>query len=467
MVFGYGLEEMSPRHRATVGLALVLSFILGLLLAGCGNEVAQLKPPDAQSWPQSRRNSARDASIQKNVHIPLELVWEEEIDKTATSYLSPVCAGSFYVMSIEGEIWCYHADSGKIIWKSGVNGAGVGLPKIENDHVICMAVYPPPPEIKAIPAGYRFKCDLVCFNLNTGKKAWQFHVPSRLDYQMVEDFCVSAGRVYLVDNDSRMTVLDARTGKKIEEKRIFENRYVAGPPLLDNGKLFLATGNRGSEYEHFPYLKGQETESGTLPSPIDIPSDTSLVSMIDAATGSVAWEGSFDYPVQLAGVAGGRVIIVPRTFTGVIIAADADTGNIAWRYSIPPHTAPKEIAYSPNTSGIIFTYVDVAEPVNLRYLTSLDASTGKEQWKTLVKPSGRVDRPVVFGDYGAAVLSLGKEDGIIIFRCRDGEIVQHIRITNRRILFGFVLASDSRVFTLMEVPQEDSDDTHMVIGCYK
>lgn len=427
---------------------IIIGLAIGLVLAGCGNEVTRLREPDAQSWPQSRASSSRDASVQTNVHIPIELVWKKEIGKVETNGpLSPVCAGSFYIMSIEGQLWCFDADSGKLLWKTGIDGAGLGLPKIENDRVVCMAVYPAEGSGPLEP-NHRFSCDLVSFQIKTGKKIWQFRVPSRINWQSatsVVDFCVSGGRIYVVDNDSRLISVDAKTGKKISERLLFQDRYVIGPPLLEMSKLFIAT--------------------------FDEKSQKYLLSMIDTVTGSVAWEDSFDDPIRLAGVAGGTIIITPGLLEGDLTAADAETGSITWKYPLPRHNLVIDIAYSPNTASIMLSFLEYVTAGHRRYLTSVDIGTGKEQWKTEVKASGRLGIPIVFGDYGAVVLSGSNDDGIVIFRCRDGKVVQQVRIGANHLLFGFVLASDCKIFVLAEVPRGKrnglDEGNYTIIASYK
>ena len=164
------------------------------------------------------------------------------------------------------------------------------------------------------------------------------------------------GRIFVMDGESTVTALDARTGGQVWKVDVRpegkENDAFGGGVATGGGKVFVASGYR-------------------------------TMTALDAATGAVVWTVPVDVPLHGAPtVAGGRVYVID--VDNQIIAFDAATGQQTWSFRGIVEPARIMLASAPAVTGDT-----VIAPFSSGEVLALRASNGQPLWQRELSRTSR------------------------------------------------------------------------------
>jgi outer membrane protein assembly factor BamB len=161
-----------------------------------------------------------------------------------------------------------------------------------------------------------FECRLYCLDTATGQKLWTHSAGSHIESTPV----IIGNRVIVGAGDDGVICLDVKTGEQLW--RLERPAHVDTTPVLGDGVVYVGSG----------ISRRIDAEPGIF--------------ALDVNTGRVIWHTKFDLPVWATpaltdgilyvGLGNGRLLEGPRPPqkpAGAIVALDAMTGHVRWRYS--------------------------------------------------------------------------------------------------------------------------------------
>jgi len=171
---------------------------------------------------------------------------------------------------------------------------------------------------------------------------------------------VSDGKlIYAMDGEARIKAFDVNTGAEAWARNLNpdirrDKDSFGGGLAVSGGKLYVTSGFR-------------------------------LAGALDAATGEVLWEKTFDTPVRAAPAVNGNVVV----FTDVdnqMTALNKDTGEPAWTYQAL--VEPARILRT--TAPAVYENLFIA-PFSSGELVGIDANSGQQIWTQTLAQSSRTN----------------------------------------------------------------------------
>jgi outer membrane protein assembly factor BamB len=353
------MESLSGAPKAARAGALAIAAIVALAIAGCGSsssgESANLT---GSGYPGVDAANTRNPSSQidsSNV-TSLGVAWTAPIPGTSNfgSYAStPVIdKGVIYSQDLASNVQALSLDSGKVIWTKNYSQPDEG------------------PNGIVVAGGRVFGAtptEAFALNQKTGKQLWSVVLPKN-EHEGIDmapgyhDGMVYVSTVPLNTSEEYegggvgvLWALDAKTGKKLwhfntvpsnlwGNPKVNSGGGVWYPPAFDEkGFMYFGTGNPA------PFPGTPEFPSGTSRPGPNLYTDSLI--KLNAKTGKLKWfhqvtphdlyDWDFQGPPILMKV-GGKQAVVAAGKSGIVLAADRETGKVIWQRAIGKHSGHDE-----------------------------------------------------------------------------------------------------------------------------
>jgi outer membrane protein assembly factor BamB len=362
-------------------------------------------------WTIFRHDNAHTGYSSENLKLPLELTWKYITTPKAGIPSSPaVSAGVAYFCS-DGRLYALNSDTGEMLWIYPSDrrltgeirtsplvgdelvyfGAGDGkLYAIRKEdgqqawNFVAGAALNSSPVIEnGILYFGSASARLYALDARTGKPKWPggFHTPDAIETSPA----ISNGMIYFVSRDMVLWCALADTGKVKWTERIGPPTP-ASTPVVAGGTVYLAV---GSTLQAFQAQTGHVTWAVNLPDEITtapaVADDGIYFACKDgylygiSTNGKKKWKKQVEIGVSYAKstnpervlvysyaspvVAGNTVFLAGNK--GTLLAADAETGEVKWRYEVSPSRlgttkmSSVDISASPVVSnGALYIFAD-------------------------------------------------------------------------------------------------------------
>jgi outer membrane protein assembly factor BamB len=286
---------------------------------------------------------------------------------------------------------------------------------------------------------------LYALDARTGTSKWPGGFATRDDVSGSP--AVADGLVFFVSNDMVLYAVSAANGKWKWTQRVGSSSR-ASSPVVAEGTVYLATSN---------VIQAFQSKSGRLRWSLTLPSDVTTVPA--AANGAVylacrngklyaftnAGKLKWKEPADIGAPAYGSPVIAGDTVIvgankGILVAADVETGQVKWRYTVMPSTLDYgklkyvNIAAGPAVSnGVLYALADDGALHAFQYdvpdNTPPHVSTVVPSRDFLMHGAPPIEIAAVFSDPGSGV----KMDSIAL--TLDGESVEYKLIAERGIVY--------------------------------
>lgn len=270
------------------------------------------------------------------------------------------------------------------------------------------------------------------------RRAWSVSAgKGASDYErLVASPIVADGRVYVVDARSRVTALDAKSGREIWRKALTpkgeDDGHVSGGAAVAYGKVFIATGfaqvialkaEDGVELWRQPMPAPMRTAPTVRGGRVFAVTVDNQVFALDAETGKEIWNhtGITETASILGGgspAVDGDVVVVPFS-SGELIALRADNGRVLWSDSLGAARRTDQVSTLSHIRGR--PVIDRGRVFALSHggiMVAIDLRSGRRVWERQI---GGLESPWVAGDYiyiltsESEIACLARDDGRILW----------------------------------------------------
>lgn len=277
-----------------------------------------------------------------------QVKWKVPVE---TSFFPPsptVSKGAVYFVNSEGKLFAISIEDGKPLWSfDGKERPSRSSPFTQASPVVANGtVY------------FGGSQNFYALDTNNGKEIWQYKlnpVPQgdgTADKGLVQDpIVVANGVIYLADDNGRLYAIDAATGQKKLDEKIFTS-ITPSPLFYYKGSIyFVSTGKNKKIYKF-------SADTGGLVSEVNLSPTEGTVELESLAFGD-------------------GTLYFSRFFTQDFYAFDITTGKQKWFFKMKGHSGafPKEVGdlvYIGNYEEDMFK--------TKSYLHVLNAKTGEEIW---------------------------------------------------------------------------------------
>ena len=349
----------APKTARAGALTIAAILVLAIVVTGCGSSSSEESANlTGSGYPGVDAANTRNPSSQidsSNVSS-LGVAWTAAIPGTSNfgSYAStPVIdKGVIYSQDLASNVQALSLDSGKVLWTKNYSQPDEG------------------PNGIVVAGGRVFGAtptEAFALDQKTGKQLWSVVLP-RNEHEGIDmapgyhDGMVYVSTVPLNTSESYegggvgiLWALDAKTGKKLwhfntvpdslwGNPKVNAGGGVWYPPAFDEkGFMYFGTGNPA------PYPGTAQYPSGSSRPGPNLYTD-SLVKL-NANTGKLAWyhqvtphdlyDWDFQGPPILMKV-GGKQVVVAAGKSGIVLAADRETGKVIWQRAVGKHNGHDE-----------------------------------------------------------------------------------------------------------------------------
>lgn len=261
------------------------------------------------------------------------------------SFSFPAVEDDRIYLNRSGEIVCYDADSGEVVWRHVEPFLDfLSFPIVIDGHVIVGGGDPgegiswTAEPTEALDSARRHAHRIMCLDAETGEIVWEFYARSFAIYAPA----FFGDRVYVNDRHKHVYCLDAQTGRSIWEREI---KWINCTPIsLDGKRILIGT------YDGIVCLELEEGDmlwkfdcGGKVYRTPAIAYDRVYASVndvlycLDADKGELIWEKGFGSPITSSViVAGGKAAF--GTAGGTLYTVKAESGaicEILWLDDVP------------------------------------------------------------------------------------------------------------------------------------
>jgi outer membrane protein assembly factor BamB len=369
----------SDRRRFTLPASAILLAVAGTAFAW--NMLAKAAPPlppaeTRDGWWCFRGDAARSGGDGSAVGAKAGRLWafRETLDRMAWASSPAVWGGRVYVGNDNCALYCFHGETGDVLWTAPTRYPVFSSPAVVNGRVY-------------FGEGIHHHADarLYCHDAASGAKLWAFQTTSHVECSPT----IANGKIWFGAGDDGVYCLDEKTGEKIWQAR---GMHVDGSPLLVDGLVVVGAGYG---------------ETG--------------VGACRAGTGEKAWF------TRLPASSWGPPAIGPA---GLLVGIG--NGNFEHRLDDP---RAEIVCLSPQSGGIVWrtTLRDACLAAvavrdgrafvgdNSGDLSAFDAADGRRLWTFncghgVLSSAALAGNAVVFGCNGGHVHALRPDDGSEIWR---------------------------------------------------
>ena len=249
-------------------------------------------------------------------------------------------------------------NSAKLLWDAPVMNSVVSSPAVADGHVFVScedgAVY--------------------CFNANSGKVLWFFYQNKT---EMMSSPAVSDGCIYVGCNNGEVYALNASNGAELWN--FTTHGWVGSSPAVVNGIVFVGSRdgnlyalNAADGTKLWSFQTGDEVESSPAVSGgvVYFASDNFYVYAFNASTGKELWQVHTGSTISSPSICNGYLYI--GSYDGYVYCLNASTGASVWRY-----LTQDTVISSP---AVAYGCVYVGSEDGSVYC--LNASTGGKIWRS-------------------------------------------------------------------------------------
>jgi len=427
---------------ARAGVAAVVAIAVIAIAAGCGSSSGSDSGSSANftgsGYPGVDASNTRNpaSEIDSSNVSSLEVAWKAGIPGTSNfgSYAAtPVIdKGVIYSQDLGSNVQALSLDSGEVLWSRMYNQPDEG------------------PNGVVVAGGRVFGAtptEAFALDQKTGKQVWST-VLARNEHEGIDmapgyrNGMVYVSTVPLNTNEQYegggvgiLWALDAKSGKKIWHFNTVPNdlwgnpNVNAGggvwyPPAFDEkGFMYFGTGNPA------PYPGTPEFPSGSSrPGPNLY---TNSLIKLNAKTGKMVWyhqvtpHDLYDWDFQGPPIlmkAGGRQIVVAAGKSGIVLAADRETGKVLWQRAVGKHNGHDDdglLAMNGEASKI---KVGTLYPGTLGGVIAPMSTDGSTVFAPIVNYPGKVESGSQLGEGGAAgglVVALDAATGKVTWESKE------------------------------------------------
>lgn len=255
------------------------------------------------------------------------------------------------------------------------------------------------------------------------------------DSRFVSEPVIARGIVFAVDTESRVTAINAETGKEIWSKFLApeseeDDGHISGGLAFYRNRLYVTTGfgdvisldaasgeEIWREYIRSPMRSGPSVRSGRV---FVLTVDNRILSL-NAENGSILWEqeGIGDGASLLGGASpavDGTTIVVPFS-SGELVAMDIETGRMLWSDSLTAIRRTNSVASLAHIRGNpIIDRGRVYAISHAGIMASIDLKTGERIWDSEI---GGIGNPWIAGEY---IFLLSNDAEIICLSRATGQV---------------------------------------------
>lgn len=270
------------------------------------------------------------------------------------------------------------------------------------------------------------------------RRAWSVSAgKGASDYErLVASPIVADGRVYVVDARSRVTALDAKTGREVWRKALTpkgeEDGHVSGGAAIAYGKVYVTAGfaqvialkaEDGSEVWRQPMPAPMRTAPTVRGGRVFVTTVDNQVFALETETGKEIWNhsGITESASILGGgspAVDGDVVVVPFS-SGELIALRAANGRVLWSDSLAAARRTDQVSTLSHIRGR--PVIDRGRVFALSHggiMVAIDLRSGRRLWERQI---GGLESPWVAGDYlyvltsESEIACLARDDGRILW----------------------------------------------------
>jgi outer membrane protein assembly factor BamB len=332
-----------------------------------------------QNWPMFAHDPGHNGHTGEQMSFPSKLAWKysvslsaDELKSSSDNPSSPVVADGVVYFSSGRWLYAVNAETGSLKWRypsdSPLSTVIKSTPVIGEDFVYFGGgdgwLYAITKD-KGMPAWsfatkgminssptlvdgiiYVGSVDdrLYAIDALTGEQKWPGGFRTRDDVSTAP--AVAEGLVYFMSSDMNLYSAIASTGRLKWSYRIGIPGRASNPVVADNA-VYVAVGS---------LLQAYQTQSGHMKWGIRLPSDVTTTPA--AADGSIYFackngklyallssgKAKWKTPVDIGAPAYGSPVVVGNTIVvgankGTVLAVDAETGDVKWKYTVMPSSA--------------------------------------------------------------------------------------------------------------------------------
>lgn len=281
------------------------------------------------------------------------------------------CSGKYAVYATtKGEIVALDKNSGQSIWRFPTSGKIYSTPAIANGKLVCAST----------------DGSVYCLNLKTGKLDWKFET----EKPIVASPAIDGNMVFLGSSEGIFRAIDLKSGKLIWQFTEVEN-FVESKPLVYNGAVYF--GSWGNSFYALDKNAGtllwkREKYTNRMLSPaavwqvasggkLFIVAPDRRMTALDAKTGTEIWDsGKYSCRESIGISEDGKRIYIKNMTEGNVQAFDAGAGEqlLVWQ-------CQGEMGYEIGPSPIVQKDGLVFVPTSNGVILACDAKTQQVAWK--------------------------------------------------------------------------------------
>ncbi|HEY3329713.1 MAG TPA: PQQ-binding-like beta-propeller repeat protein [Capsulimonadaceae bacterium] len=251
--------------------------------------------------------------------------------------------GKIFAGNDDGNLYCFDATSGKIVWKFHTQA---------NIHVA--------PVIQEGSLYFGSGNQLFALDSNTGHELW--NQPCYVQSPVIAGPTINNGTLFVVDGTGRLYSINALAGRMIRSNFYTGSPTLAAALVLDNGKIFIRSGRlitKVNTRDLSPAISFTTTGEVTEPPTISDDGVTFVVTSDQKVTaydtrGRTTWTKKLDEAVSAPPLLTRNSLVV-TTRMGVIYLLDRASGDIQWVYTLTPAVRPGDTP--PAVSPVIISPV--------------------------------------------------------------------------------------------------------------
>lgn len=365
-------------HNLLLAGALILSLLLApmvaqaqlesLLLSAARSQAAKDTGP--KDWKMYKGNAGHTGFTGERISFPLKLIWKNTLEGTPDNPASPVVADGVLYVITGGRLYALDASSGTIKWRypaaAPLDSALRTSPAVGDDLVYFGSA----------------SGKLYAVTKDKGQQAWTFAAKGAINSSPVVD----AGTVYFGSDDNSLYAIDARTGGFKWGGAFRTQDDISSPPSTGGGNVYFLSNDSN--------LYAASVADGSImwtakigitrrnDTPLALGSTVYLASVnriyaYRGLGGSIAW--SCELPCDVASIPAAGTDALYFMSTDNQLYTIGLNGERKWN-------KPFNIG-SPVTASPVIVNDTVVIVGKNGLIIAIDAQTGEVKWKNIVAPA--------------------------------------------------------------------------------
>ncbi|MEA1994467.1 MAG: PQQ-binding-like beta-propeller repeat protein, partial [Euryarchaeota archaeon] len=360
---------MRSTKRTTITITVIC--LVGLLSF-------HLHAEPCNEWPMLYNNPQHTNYTECKLPSEMEVLWSRRTGGVIRS--SPIIADNkLYIVLGDHNLYCLNAETGEKRWEYEIGGELSSLFLGESSSFFLGKLSPSPCVINGKVYVGSLNGNIYCIDAETGKKRWRYQTGGVVQSSPI----VVDSKLYIGSADHHLYCLNAETGEKLW--RYETDNAVYSSPSFYNNRVYVASGSlycldaftgeelwrRRMETTDDPilisggklYAAGYTTEGNIYGG----------IYCLDTKTGKTIWKNTdIKVPNSLSFGNERLYLNIWMDKASSIYCLDAGTGKVLWRYT-------------ERGDATFFSLVVANDKLYIRvtpsYLYCIDAETGEKRWE--------------------------------------------------------------------------------------